>query len=346
MSSALPEKIHKYLTNAFLYKKGVAFYRLPGKDQITFICGEILPDEGFPDGFFISPFSTGSKPAIVISPDIEMTLNLSDIQPEAHEWYSSCFPGETGENYPKIVEKGLEKIKTGELQKVVIARKKVDLLPEDFNHLRFLLQLAAVYPEAFVSLTSTPNYGTWIGASPEVLLRSQNGKLDTMALAGTRNLNGENSFEEKEVSEQQLVTSFISSCFKSLKIDFTMKETQTVKAGNLVHLVNYFSSPETVKWKQLLPELHPTPAVCGIPREEAMRFIIENENFDRELFAGFLGSVKDEDINFFVNLRCMQVCGEKAVFYAGAGIVEGSDPEKEFRETEEKMNTLRNVLYG
>jgi isochorismate synthase len=77
-----------------------------------------------------------------------------------------------------------------------------------------------------------------------------------------------------------------------------------------------------------------------------MRFIVENENFNRELYAGFLGPVKGDNINFFVNLRCMQICGENAVFYAGAGIVEGSCPEKEFRETEEKMNTLRKVLYG
>ncbi|MCK5278956.1 MAG: chorismate-binding protein, partial [Cyclobacteriaceae bacterium] len=95
----------------------------------------------------------------------------------------------------------------------------------------------------------------------------------------------------------------------------------------------------------MLELLHPTSAVCGMPKEPAKSFIIENEGFDREYFSGFLGPVNVQgETNIFVNLRCMKLMKHHAKLFAGAGIISNSNPEKEWNETEIKMQTLLKVL--
>ena len=95
----------------------------------------------------------------------------------------------------------------------------------------------------------------------------------------------------------------------------------------------------------MLELLHPTSAVCGMPRELADEFIKANEGYQRSLYAGFLGPVGFEgNTDLFVNLRCMQIDNEKARLFAGAGITEYSNPEKEFQETSSKMQTMLKVL--
>ncbi|RYD83434.1 MAG: hypothetical protein EOP53_00895 [Sphingobacteriales bacterium] len=82
-----------------------------------------------------------------------------------------------------------------------------------------------------------------------------------------------------------------------------------------------------------------------MPLKEAKNFIAENENYDRGLYTGFLGPVDEQDnMQLYVNLRCMQFTQNEAVLYAGAGIVKGSDPEKEWQETQQKMRTLLDVM--
>ena len=102
--------------------------------------------------------------------------------------------------------------------------------------------------------------------------------------------------------------------------------------------------------QQMLELLHPTSAVCGMPKEPSKQFIMENEGFDRGYFSGFLGPVHvGKETNIFVNLRCMKLLPQQAILYAGAGIIANSIPEKEWNETEIKMQTLLKVfreLYG
>ena len=121
-----------------------------------------------------------------------------------------------------------------------------------------------------------------------------------------------------------------------------------IKAGNVTHLATYFSGklkPEYRKnYMPILRDLHPTPAVCGIPLDISRDFLLQHENFDRSLYSGFLGPISESKADIFVNLRCMQVFSKYALLYAGAGIVAGSIPENEWLETEEKMNTLLKFL--
>jgi len=95
----------------------------------------------------------------------------------------------------------------------------------------------------------------------------------------------------------------------------------------------------------MLQLLHPTSAVCGMPLAESLEFLQRHVGYDRQFYSGYLGPVNlQHQTNLYVNLRCMQLFEEDAVLYAGAGVLSDSDPEKEWHETEMKMNTLLKVI--
>jgi isochorismate synthase len=103
--------------------------------------------------------------------------------------------------------------------------------------------------------------------------------------------------------------------------------------------------------KDVMNTLHPTPAVCGLPKAEAKQFLLQNEGYDREYYSGFLGELnydfatgEEGKTDLFVNLRCMKIEDNKAHLYIGCGITKDSDPEKEFVETVNKSMTMRRVL--
>lgn len=242
----------------------------------------------------------------------------------------------------------IEQIKAGSFDKVVAANKKVTSLPEGFQPLSYYFRLMKAYPNAFVSLTSTPQYGTWVGASPELLLNFDQRAIQTTALAGTQSPE-KDIFTEKEEQEQNLVSAYIEKTFENLALDYQKSGPQTAKAGNLAHIKTYYASKPNGQqpdvWKPFLKQLHPTPAVCGYPYKVSKIFIRNEEPFDRELYSGFLGPFHpDGQSSFYVNLRCMELHPGQASIYAGAGIVKGSKSEEEWAETAEKMKTLEDVL--
>ena len=97
--------------------------------------------------------------------------------------------------------------------------------------------------------------------------------------------------------------------------------------------------------KNLLNTLHPTPAVCGLPKEAAKFFILQNEKYDRTYYSGFLGEINDDfDTELFVNLRCAKIEKNVAQIYVGGGITKESNPEKEWSETHLKTNTIKSIL--
>jgi isochorismate synthase len=123
-----------------------------------------------------------------------------------------------------------------------------------------------------------------------------------------------------------------------------------VIAGNLMHLKSEFTvDMKATNFPQIgtvmLELLHPTSAVCGMPLENALEFLSRYETHDRAFYAGYLGPVNvSNNIELFVNLRCMQINGSNGILYAGAGVTIDSDPAKEWDETEMKFNTLLNVI--
>lgn len=261
------------------------------------------------------------------------------------------------DKFISLVENSIGEIQDNSFQKVVISRdKKIDL-PERFNPFEFFEALSLQYKNAFVYLSFIPNAGTWIGATPEILINiDRDRQFKTIALAATQAAKDDVALEDttwsqKDIEEQAMVSRYIINCFKKIRLrEFEEIGPRTHSSGNLVHLkTDYKVEMDQVAFPQLgsvmLQLLHPTSAVCGMPKEPVQSFLKENESFDREYFSGFLGPVNIlEEINIFVNLRCMKVSETHAKLFAGAGIISNSNPEKEWIETEIKMDTLLKVL--
>jgi isochorismate synthase len=269
-----------------------------------------------------------------------------------------------------LVDKGIEAVKSNSLQKVVLSRKEMVTLSEN-NPVAIFRRLLNTYASAFVYCWYHPKIGLWLGATPETLIKFEGNRFSMMALAGTQEYNGtlDVKWKDKEKKEQQIVTDFI---IESLKKDVTkleISETETVKAGNLLHLRTMISAqlnPDVSNLKQVIFNLHPTPAVCGLPKADAKNFILNNENYNREFYTGFLGELNFETIvaprsskknienraytvtkkstQLYVNLRCMQLQDKMASIYIGGGITETSNPEAEWEETVSKSKIIKSVL--
>lgn len=355
---------HKYQNIQTLFQQvisaghAMALYKLPGSEVCCMLTGKVSEVSRFPagkDGFIIFPFNT-QKEGFFLAADKKYEFQVGNLCAPELNFYQSAgkdlrFADEGA--YCHMVNKALEAINHSHLQKVVLSRAKEIELAPGFNVVRFFSVLAKNYGNAFVYLFSAPQTGTWLGASPELLIEKKTDNIRTMALAGTIRNNGikaaENTFTDKEQNEQQLVTDYILDILKKYSDEITVSGPEIKAAGNISHLITNFKAllkpAETGYFTGFIKSLHPTPAVCGIPKEKALDFILENEGYDRTFYSGYLGPVtKTGDADFFVNLRCMQLLEKTAVLYAGAGIVKGSDPQKEWQETAHKMNTLLQYL--
>ena len=305
-------------------------------------------------GFVFAPFSSGEK---VILFSEEKALRLSEaIQLKSYDLKDTLFNVDSlsKEKHIKTVESAIEKINGSDLQKVVISREELVSIT-NFDLIKIYRKLLSTYKNAFVYVWFHPEVGLWFGATPETLLSIQGTTFKTMSLAGTQ-LHDENEkviWNSKELDEQQLVTNFIESQLENIAANLEIDKTETVKAGNLLHLRTKVSGnlKETSSLEELIRALHPTPAVCGLPKEIANAFILEKENYNRSFYTGFLGelniqhSSKDEGSSaLFVNLRCMKIEQNKASIFVGGGITKDSNAEKEWEETVSKSKTMKRVL--
>ena len=154
---------------------------------------------------------------------------------------------------------------------------------------------------------------------------------------------------QKEIEEQQMVSDHIEKKLDAFSDDVKLDTTKSVKAGNLWHLKTKISaslSPNT-NVNEIIKVLHPTPAVCGIPVSQARAFILDNEGYDRAYYTGFLGDINlnsEDEISLFVNLRCMELTKNYATVFVGGGITASSNPEAEWIETQNKSQTMLNIL--
>lgn len=342
-----------------------AFYRLPYADSYTLVESDQAPlrldsleELGQMPGFAVVPFQrTDSVPALIILPDSITTRRLvpvsektngqipqPDVQPESQ--YESAFMAFHGA------------VERGELRKLVLARKK--RMPVAFNldlvdpaSVRALFEQACnMYPRLMIMLYSTPMSGTWFVASPEILLDGKGRSLHTVALAGTMPFQeGLVDWSEKNRHEQHIVEEYIEGILTQVSGDVLKDGPVTMRAGNLVHLRTDFRfhlSPQ-VQLGTLVQRLHPTPAVCGMPKLEAAEFISMHEGLNRRYYSGFAGPVDLQgETHLFVSLRCAELAltdnGTVATLYAGGGIMPDSDCQSEWLETESKMKTIQYVL--
>ena len=269
----------------------------------------------------------------------------------------------------QLVNKGIKAISSGDYKKIVLSRSEPIKLSNS-NPISIFKKLLMAYPTAFVYCWFHPKVGSWLGATPETLMQIDGQRLSTMSLAGTQKYKDtlDVNWTPKERHEQQVVTDFIVSSLKSSVGTISVGQTETIKAGNLVHLKTSISATlkHPINFKQLLTDLHPTPAVCGLPKEKAQQFILKNENHQREFYTGFLGEMNIKTAvsrnsntrnvennayaavktvsNLFVNLRCMQIRHQEAMIYVGGGITVDSNAEAEWEETVQKALVMKKVL--
>ncbi|HLF36267.1 MAG TPA: chorismate-binding protein, partial [Cyclobacteriaceae bacterium] len=179
--------------------------------------------------------------------------------------------------FTDIIKNAVSEIKSGHFDKVVPARYKISPVPGSMHPIHAFVSVARAYPNSFISLVSAPYTGTWLGASPEVLISIQNNEIfTTAAVAGTQAAKpgkrlSEVSWTQKEIEEQALVSRYIINCFKKIRLrEFSELGPKTVKAGNLYHLkslytVNMIETGFPQLGSVMLKLLHPTSAVCGMP---------------------------------------------------------------------------------
>ena len=220
-------------------------------------------------------------------------------------WYAPVHMGQqnhmaTEAEFTALAHEAVAFIQQTKIAKVVVSRSAERVLPATFAPAQTFAELCVRYPQAFVSLVAIPGVGTWLGASPEVLLTLDEQALTTMALAGTQR-RPENQplhtvhWGRKETVEQEMVSAYIRDFFQQAGVQGIYEQgPQTVAAGNVVHLQTLFrvelpAAERLQLANRVLAELHPTSAVCGMPKHKALSFILAHESYDRSFYSGFLG---------------------------------------------------------
>lgn len=300
-------------------------------------------------GFIFSPFDSEEKSVLLPIEKSEFIREKFQIE-EKYLVKNDVEVDELHkEKHIRLVEKALDEINKNHLKKVVVSRQELVLL-DSFDLLTTFKKLLNNYVNAFVYVWFHPKIGLWYGATPETLLTISDYHFTTMSLAGTQVYadTKEVFWKSKELVEQQLVTDFIKNQLKPISSNLKIDKTETVKAGNILHLRSRIEGDlnKNSNLKELIRKLHPTPAVCGLPREKSKNFIIQNENYKRTYYTGFLGELNYQNKNssLFVNLRCMNIEEKIAFIYVGGGITKESNAKKEWKETIAKSKTMKKIL--
>lgn len=280
----------------------LALWRLPNDSStnliVSFTQNTFSKDhtlEELPEGFLFTPFDT-EKPGQFLKADLSLTFNegrlaepcnplqtysqnkLNDILSIPDTKKIKLYSGKENnlksstvqKSFEELVQKGIDEIESGRFEKIVPSRFRLIDLPEDFDCIESFQKLCIAYPNAMVSFVSSPTIGTWIGATPEVLVSvEENHIFKTVALAGTKAFEeGTNlkqvAWTQKEIEEQALVSRYIISCFKKIRLrEFEEHGPKTMVAGNLMHLKTDFTvDMNATNFPQLgsvmLKLLHPT----------------------------------------------------------------------------------------
>ena len=352
-----------------------AYYRLPCEQHATYVAQH----EGEPEilssvaqlngmeGFVIAPFQPSAEcPVVLIHPDEKRVIHLTGENFEGGQDEKKPDGGQNGglkdengglkgnrnsdekEGYVRDFGCFHEQLQRGEFRKIVLARRSVQTTRLSAEAL--FVKACRMYPRLFVALVCSEASGMWLMATPEVLLQGSEGEYHTMSLAGTQKTEAPEALEwsQKDREEQQYVTDYIEACIRTFSDDCCLQGPYTMKAAHLCHLRTdiHFRLPSDDVLGDVLEALYPTPAVCGIPKEPARRFILRHEREPRRYYSGFVGMLSPRsDTHLFVSLRCMRLLPDGICeLYAGGGLLKESELEKEWRETEVKMQTMMELV--
>lgn len=352
------------------------YYRLPHTSQVYRNRLAAEPEEiaslaelNGRRGFVIAPFAPSDVCPVLLLPSEWEPVSLRDDCQLSASLLDADYAAERC-RYAVDFENCHAQLRDGTFAKIVLARSSRLTPTERIPALTLFARACRKYPRMFVALFSTERSGTWLVATPETLVSGNGRDLHTMALAGTMRLSGRElgfdvegshvgkddiHWSTKNIKEQRYVETYITECVEQYADDFAVEGPYTARAGDLVHLRSdiRFSLGDTAHIGDLLNTLHPTPAVCGMPKAATRDFIVRNESAPRGYYSGFAGMLDpDGDTSLFVTLRCMRLenvaspddSADAVCLYAGGGLLADSTEQSEWDETEAKMNTMRQTF--
>ena len=358
----ISEAFFKHINQQYDSNLPLVVYRKPNKTRVNALLQKedtlYTANDFTESGFVFSPFDDKQKTILMPLNDSksisssEQLVIASETSPRS---ITSINLSENKQQHINLVKKGVEAINDGTFKKVVLSRKEEVNLSES-NPISIFKNLLQSYASAFVYCWYHPKIGLWLGATPETLVKIKGDRFSIMALAGTQNYNDtlEVVWQDKEKQEQKFVTDFIVEKLAPSVNELNVSNTHTVKAGNLLHLKTVISASlkKESKLKNIITALHPTPAVCGLPKMAAKEFILNNEGYDRAFYTGFLGelninrvyAITRKSTQLYVNLRCIQLQKNKGIIYVGGGITKTSNPKSEWEETVSKSLVIKSIL--
>ncbi len=334
-------------------------YRLPDATECHRLTGKALGLAGIGDlrgrsGFVFAPFRASESSRLVLL-DVA-THEVTDVAQVADTKPRDLVEKESRHDYRRAFDRMQARMASTGLKKVVLARRADIDLTEPLDAHEVFAKACRMYPHQMVALVSTALSGTWLMATPELLIERRGESWTTMALAGTMATPG--PWSEKNMREQRIVADYIHDCLEQSCTCVNRQSPRTVTAARLFHLRTDFDFTlrKGADIVDVLTDLFPTPAVCGMPKKEAMEAIIEEETLDRRYYSGFCGPwnmslptssaslSQDAATALYVSLRCMEMNGKSLSLYAGGGLLDESEEATEWEETEKKMQTMKALL--
>lgn len=339
-----------------------ALYRLPYQDHCVLVSqeeGEVTTFSSLTQlngqrGFVIAPFAvTTDCPIVLLRPDrVErMPISLVDESPQvvvgADSLGHNAAQSALRDSYSADFSYFRQLLQDGKLQKVVLARCDYEPRENALSAEQLFMRACQRYPRQYVCLVSTPTTGTWLMATPEILVDGTAHQWRTMALAGTMKAQLEPRWSDKNRREQQLVADYILQQLQPFASDIRTEGPHTTQAADLIHLrtIFHFALKHPDSLGNLLAALHPTPAVCGLPKQQAYDTILQHEHTPRTYYSGFMGTINPQaDTHLYVSLRCMQILEHEYRLYAGGGLLKESTEQAEWDETQAKLQTMLSLL--
>lgn len=319
---------------------------------------QVLTQAGRTEVTLVEPATAGAAERLAMRAEPFQRFTYRTAQPRAESSSPPVLSEVGGSWYPSAVRRATELIREGAFEKIVLTRAFDWRRNEPFDPHATLHRLRSANPACHAYLADTAS-GVLVGATPETLLAVHAEVLRTEAVAGTTRRGASPSEDaaladallasEKDNREHGAVTASILRRLRMVGVEGAVSaRPELLRLGKVMHLRTPVlgTLPNDRRFLEVAGELHPTPAVGGKPRIQALPFIPGFEPHDRGLYTGAIGWVglDGRSGELLVALRCAELAGKRARAYAGAGIVDGSDPAVEATETEMKLRTILDSL--
>lgn len=337
-------------------ERGIEFclYQFPDNPEIKLALTTNIYDGAHFTEFVIVPFPV--RPTVQAVRLSCAALPLSD--PEIEKIQSFPVQATTLPSVPKEIDQQeyfrqihqyFDAFHSGKIQKAILSRVIRLSRPKSWTPFHTFMALTQKYPNTFVSFYFSAKNGMWMGATPELLMDADKENMKTVALAATQPVREDHqySWRKKEMEEHDFVRRHIENVMaqNDCKLE-TSKGPYTIESGRVAHLkTEYdFKKAPSTNIRNIIHQLHPTPAIGGEPVKAALDCISEVEGYSRNYYTGYIGEVNDrQQTRLYINLRCMQIDDHQIAMYVGGGISADSNANEEWDETIQKSLTMRQV---